>query len=119
MRRAIILILVLVLLVIRSLTATAQSSAPEATATMEAIRATEAARSALGMEKELPANDFTPLVTFLMGLVMAGVVMALMRSEKVMFAAEAIEASLEKAIHKFQGVNHARSSTDRQSRSRP
>ncbi|WP_424914106.1 hypothetical protein [Thermanaerothrix sp.] len=83
MRRAIILTLVLVLLVIQSLTAIAQSSAPGATATMEAIRATEAARSALGMEKELPANDFTPLVTFLMGLVMAGVVMALMRSEIV------------------------------------
>lgn len=84
MKRAVILIIVLVFLVIQSLTATAQSSAPEATATIEAIRATEAAQSALTMQKELSANDPALPVKLIVGLaVMGGMVVALMRSEIV------------------------------------
>ena len=84
MKRAVLLIIVLVLLVIQSMTATAQSSEPEATATMEAIRATEAAQLAVTMQKELPSSDLALSVKLIVGLAaMGGMALALMRSECV------------------------------------
>lgn len=51
---------------------------------MEAIRATEAAQSALAMQEELSANDPALPVKLIVGLAaMGGMVVALMRSEIV------------------------------------